>query len=71
MKTNFKCPKCKQQVKVGKKLRASYQCPKCKYSMVLTKEDITRGTQPYRSWFKTEETSYKKPYKKFHKVTNN
>lgn len=48
MKPNFKCPKCKKKVAVGKKLHASYTCPNCHYSMVLTREDVQRGWKPYR-----------------------
>jgi transposase-like protein len=70
MKPNFKCPKCKREITVGKKLRASYTCPLCGYSMVLTREDVLKGTKPYRSWFRTDGEVVRKPYKKFNKPFN-
>lgn len=59
MKPNFICPKCKSEIVVGKKLHGSYTCCHCHYTMILTKEDVMRGTKPYRGWFKTDE---KRPY---------
>ena len=63
MKPNFKCPKCKKKVAVGKKLHASYTCPNCHYSMVLTREDVQRGWKPYRGWFKID--GDRRPLRKF------
>ena len=48
MKTNFTCPKCHKGIAVGKRLHASYHCPKCHYAMVLSKQDVARGTVPYK-----------------------
>lgn len=67
MKLNFKCPKCKRKISVGKKLHASYTCPNCNYGMVLSKEDVYRGTKPYRSWFKIEDENNKSFNKRFNK----
>lgn len=64
MKPNFKCPKCKKGIVVGKRLHGSYTCPNCHYTMVLTKEDLIRGTKPYRGWFKVETETYRKPFNK-------
>lgn len=65
MKTNFVCPKCKAKIVVGKRLHGSYTCCHCHYTMVLSKEDVAKGTVPYRGWFKVEgETYHKRPFNK-------
>lgn len=73
MKSNFICPKCKKGIVVGKRLHGSYICPNCHYAMVLTKEDVIRGTKPYRGWFKVEgDTYHRKPFNKnFQKSSKN
>ena len=43
MKSNFKCPKCKKMITVGKKLRANYICPKCGFNMVISKKEKDQG----------------------------
>ena len=48
MKSNFKCPKCHKGITVGKRLHASYHCPRCHYAMVLSKQDVAKGTVPYK-----------------------
>ena len=45
MKANFKCPKCKKMIVVGKKLHARYTCPNCHFSMLITREDKLAGTK--------------------------
>lgn len=59
-KTNFKCPKCKKRLIVGKKLHASYECPFCHYTMLLTRQDVRKGWKPYRNWFNLDSRSKKK-----------
>lgn len=69
---NFKCPKCKKKLVVGKRLHASYECPHCHYTMVLTREDVMRGWKPYRSWFRIDEKPRtSKNFKKFRKSYEN
>lgn len=58
MTTNFRCPRCKKEIKVGK-LRASYTCPHCKYSMVLTREDKIRGWTSYKNSYKFSYAEYR------------
>lgn len=65
MKTNFICPKCKKGIRVGKRLHGSYTCCNCHYTMVLTKEDVMRGTAPYRTWFKVDGENRRPFNKKF------
>ena len=70
MKANFKCPKCKKGVVVGKKLHASYTCPNCHYAMVLSREDVNRGWKPFRPMFQSTE-GLRPRYKKFQKIAKN
>lgn len=51
MKENFKCPKCKQMTKVGKKLHASYTCPNCHYQMLISRQERQQGHVNYKRNF--------------------
>lgn len=51
MKSNFKCPKCKKKVAVGKRLHASYTCPCCKYQMLITRKEREQGHVNYKRNF--------------------
>ena len=42
-KGNFKCPRCKKMVNVGKKLRAQYTCPNCHTSLLISREERNQG----------------------------
>ena len=50
MTTDFKCPRCKKMVKVGR-LHASYTCPKCRESMLISHEEKMLGNKIYRKNF--------------------
>lgn len=76
MKPNFKCPKCKQMVCVGKHLHASYHCPKCGYGMVLTAKERQQGYKDYKPNFmvmyrtpreNSRPKQFTKPFKKIDK----
>lgn len=76
MKTNFKCPKCKKGIRVGKKLHASFTCPNCHYTMVLSKEDVARGYTKYRPPYQVawdpDRRRFKRPFNKnFQKSAQN
>ena len=47
-KTKFKCPKCRTQQELGKRLRASWTCPHCGNVIVPTREDKLRGYRPFK-----------------------
>ena len=47
MKPNFKCPRCKKGIRVGR-LRSSYTCPNCKFDMLITREDKQAGYKIFR-----------------------
>lgn len=65
MKTNFICPSCKTAIVVGKRLHGSYTCCHCHYVMVLSKEDVAKGTVPFRDWFHVPgDTFHKRPFNK-------
>lgn len=51
MENNFKCPRCKKMVKVGKRLRASYTCQYCGRGMVITREERSQGFANYKRNF--------------------
>ena len=40
--TNFKCPRCKKEFKVGR-LHASATCPKCGMTMLITRDAKMKG----------------------------
>lgn len=72
MKLNFTCPKCKKRIAVGKRLHGCYTCPNCHYTMVLSREDVNRGTVPYRGWFKVDgDTFHRRPFNKNFKTPYN
>ena len=48
MKTNFKCPKCKTQQRIGKRLHGKWTCPNCHNSIVPTREIVMLGYVPFR-----------------------
>ena len=51
MKENFKCPKCKQRIKVGKQLHSSYKCPHCHYQFLISREERLQGYCNYKRNF--------------------
>lgn len=59
MTTNFKCPKCKETVKVGR-LHASYTCPKCRESMLISHEEKMLGHKIFRKKFMNNKSRFKK-----------
>lgn len=48
MQRNFKCPKCKTQQSIGKKLHASWTCPKCHFKLIPTREIRALGYVPFK-----------------------
>lgn len=42
MATNFKCPRCRKIIKVGR-LRAKYTCPLCNNDMIITRNEKMEG----------------------------
>lgn len=40
MKPNFRCPKCKTEQSIGKRLHAQWTCPHCHKSIVPTRERV-------------------------------
>lgn len=59
MKTNFKCPKCKTQQLIGRRLHAVWTCPNCQNSIVPTNRMKIDGHVPYNK------VSRKSKYKQF------
>lgn len=52
MTTDFKCPRCKKTIKVGR-LRAKYTCPLCNNEMIITKGEKMEGRKRFqRNFFK-------------------
>ena len=51
MTTDFKCPKCRKIVKVGR-LHASYTCPKCGESMLISYEEKMLGHKIFKKRFR-------------------
>ena len=50
MTTDFKCPKCRKIVKVGR-LHASYTCPKCGEGMLISYEEKMLGHKIFKKRF--------------------
>ena len=42
MATNFRCPRCRKIIKVGR-LRAKYTCPLCNNDMIITRNEKMEG----------------------------
>lgn len=53
MKDNFKCPRCRKGLKVGKHLRSRYICYNCKAGMLISKEEVNQGHVNYKRNFLT------------------
>lgn len=51
MKENFKCPKCKKSIKVGKRLHASYTCPNCHNQFTISREEKLQGHVTFKKNF--------------------
>ena len=54
MKTNFRCPRCRKEVTVGKRLHAKYTCPNCHTQMVVSSEERDKGHVNYKHNFFSE-----------------
>ena len=42
MTTDFRCPRCKKLIKVGR-LHAKYNCPKCNADILISREEKAVG----------------------------
>lgn len=47
MATDFKCPRCKKTIKVGR-LHAKYNCPRCNTGLLITREEKQQGKLEYK-----------------------
>ena len=50
-KTNFRCPRCKKGIRVGKHLHAVFECPMCHAQMVIDREERANGRKKYQKNF--------------------
>lgn len=51
LKANFQCPRCRQRIRVGKKLHADYTCPNCHGQMLISRDERAQGHVNYKRNF--------------------